>query len=126
MKPSLRLICPECERKFPFLLGASSRVFKGAFAAPWFECQHCGMISRRSTNWPHAIWAWPLAILAVASVIAVFQNAKDLVLLHHHHPGVYGALGGMCMGLCLSIGRFGMKLTPLSGGSGRGTGPGRK
>jgi len=115
MKPALRFMCPKCGEKFPFLLGPSNRIRNGYGSTPWFKCAHCGLVSRQSVNWPHVLWAWPLAFYAVGSVIMAFQNIDELVTLRHRHPGTYGALGGLCMGACFFIIRFGMKLTPQFG-----------
>ena len=117
MNPSIQFKCPTCGEKFPFWLGPSSRIRNGFLSAGWLKCSHCGMVSCQNANWPHALWAWPLAFFAVGSVIAVFQTTESLVILHHQHPGVYGALGGLCMGLCFFISRFGVKLTPMFGGT---------
>ena len=115
MKPSLRFPCPKCGVKFSFWPGSSNRVRDGYLSTPWYQCPHCGMVSRQTPNWPHVLWAWPLAFLGVVSVLALAHNTDSLVALHRYHPGLYGALGGLSAGLCFSIGRFGLKLTPMFG-----------
>jgi len=115
--PSIRFVCPRCREKFPFFLWAPVRIRNGLFSAAWLKCPHCGLVSRQTANWPHALWAWPLAAFAVMSIIDVFRNTNAIVDLHRCHPGVYGALVGLSAGLCSIIIRLGVKLMPLLGES---------
>ena len=69
-------------------------------------------------NWPHALWAWPLKFFAIASVIGLAHNTERLGLLHRQYPLAYGGLGGLSIGLCFYLRRFGLKLTPVFGESG--------
>lgn len=115
MRPSFRFVCPKCGEKFPFWPWSCNYICNGLLSTPWLKCSRCGTMSRQTANWPHVLWAWPIAFLAVTSIIVSFHKTEDLVMLHRHHPGVYGVLGGLCMGLGMLVCRFGLKLAPVFG-----------
>jgi len=100
--------CPACRRDFPLFMFGPRVIRNGLFRWPYFRCSKCGLLCSVGVHWVDAVWAWP-GTVALLSVMVWFKEASGL----RHSTGfilVYGAIGGLVIGIGL---RRGFRLRPL-------------